>query len=95
MYKQYVTLNVRLNDADNDRFTAYCLQSDELQFLNIFCVSEVATVRSADLLVILCWLYCTTKPIQVTEGGKYFFEGSMRPSGRMIVSPAIDEMKNR
>ena len=53
MYKQYVTLNVQLNDTDNDRFTAYCLQSDELQFLNIFCISEVATVRSADLLVIL------------------------------------------
>ena len=95
MYKQHVTLNVQLNDTDNDRFTAYCLQSDELQFLNIFSISEVATVRSADLLVILCWLCCTTKHIQVTEGGKYFFEVRMRPSGRMIVSRAIDEIKNR
>jgi len=36
--------------TDSDRFTAFCLQSDELQFLNIFSVNEDATVRSADLL---------------------------------------------
>jgi len=34
-------------------------------------------------------LYVITENIQVNEGRKYFLEGLMLPSGRMLASPVL------
>ena len=52
----------------------FCLQCDELQFLNIFSLNQVAVLYSVDVLCLLCRI---TETIRATEG-------------RMLASPVVD-----
>jgi len=56
-----LTLKVQLNDkavdvlnTESDRLTVCCVESDELQFLNIFFANKYATLISVDQLQCVC-----------------------------------------
>ena len=43
-----------LGKTEGDRLTVCCVESDELQFLNIFFANKYATLISVDLLQCVC-----------------------------------------
>lgn len=72
--------HVGIHKVQEGQFTACCLNSDELQFLDICCSQEIAILCSADRL----WLYCIAETVRVTGG-------SMRPADCMLASPALKD----
>jgi len=67
-----VVLHIKLGKK-YDRFTVFCLKSDELQFLDIFSVNKIAVLCTVDLLYHV--FSCITETSQVTNDCTHIARG--------------------